>query len=64
MTVYRNGSEQIVDVPVVNWTVAALWRRNMGDPVQFINLLGASLLFAVGYFTFRRRHEFCLHRTR
>jgi hypothetical protein len=57
MTVLTDGRQRIVDVPVVNWTAAAIWRRNVGNPVQLINLLGASMLFTVGYFTFRRRRE-------
>jgi len=54
----RRGEQQLeLVVPIVHWTLAAVARYNLLDPIQFASLAGSLLLLVVGWFTFLRRPE-------
>ncbi len=57
MVVRRDGQEIVVDVPVVHWTLAAVWRSLTSSLDEVSSLLGALVLACVGFFTCSRRPD-------
>jgi hypothetical protein len=57
MVVLRDGQELAVDVPVVHWTLAAVWRNFTSSLDEAASLIGALVLAFVGFFTCSRRPD-------
>jgi hypothetical protein len=57
MVVLRDGQEIAVDVPIVHWTLAAVWRALVSSLDEATSLLGALILACVGFFTCYRRPD-------
>ena len=57
LTISRDGQQQTISVPVVNWNWQAWWKYNIATISQFINLSGVLILFATGLFAFWRRPD-------
>ncbi len=54
-TVRRQSSEQIIQVPIIRWTSAALWNHLAARPEQLIGLLSGLFLVGLALFTIFQR---------
>lgn len=57
MLVKRGDKEILIAVPVVHWTLKALYNYNIAFSSKLATLLGGILMLAIGWFTFLRRPE-------
>jgi hypothetical protein len=55
VTVKRNGAMLTFDIPIVHWTLAAVWQANFGNLPSIFTWLSAAILFGVGAFTYFNR---------
>jgi signal transduction histidine kinase len=55
--VVRQSQSIEVAIPVVQWTVAALWRMQLESPEIFVGLLGGLILTGLALYTFWQRPD-------
>lgn len=57
LVIMRQGQEISVTVPIVNWSLRAVWRYFLFRLELLIGLLGGLVFFGLSLFTFRQRRE-------